>query len=385
MAALHEEAARRALREVLAEPFLSELRTALGLKRAAAERVPLDGSVPMTGPLAVGAPVQAGQAARIADLDARIKILPNGSVGVSTLPGDYPVGTSYSAVDSAAGFGNAGVVVTYRPGLDTSYMAQSFYGRTDNTFLYRGTNTTGGWGGWRTMADATSVNVVQASVTTLREDLDARIRIFPGGGFGVSTLPGDYPLGVSVAAVSGAAGFPAPGELVTHRPATDTSYISQWLFGRDDNSIHYRSSNTTGGWNVFKLIPGVGYVDAADASVRAYTDGKFARPAWLPVGNFGLVNGWTAGLHGPGVRKMYDDTRVEMRGFLTAGTLTGGTTIFTLPIGYRPAALHRFTTMYGGAFAIVDVQPTGPVQIVVSNGVAGGNLALSPIQFTADQ
>lgn len=66
-----------------------------------------------------------------------------------------------------------------------------------------------------------------------------------------------------------------------------------------------------------------------------------------------LLNSWT-NVGGGNVEAgfmMDRNGRVHIRGHLGGGTTTDGTTIFTLPSGYRPLAIHHFVTWNEGASA----------------------------------
>lgn len=54
---------------------------------------------------------------------------------------------------------------------------------------------------------------------------------------------------------------------------------------------------------------------------------------------------------------------VHLRGLIKDGTATGGTTLFTLPVGYRPAARELFNAQSNGALGRIDVTTVGTVSI----------------------
>lgn len=111
-------------------------------------------------------------------------------------------------------------------------------------------------------------------------------------------------------------------------------------------------------------------------SLTAYLQGT-----WTPL--VGLyANGWTDFGSGYQVGQYSKDGtgRVWIRGVLAAGTLTAGTTILTLPSGFRPATLIAVSVVgapaSGTAYNVaqVDIQPGGAVvqQTNAANFAAAG-------------
>lgn len=78
--------------------------------------------------------------------------------------------------------------------------------------------------------------------------------------------------------------------------------------------------------------------------------------------NATLLNSWVAfgsGFSTPGYRRL--NGMVYLRGVVKDGVLTQGTSIFTLPAGFRPSATLRFATVSSTAFAIMHVTAAGAV------------------------
>lgn len=67
---------------------------------------------------------------------------------------------------------------------------------------------------------------------------------------------------------------------------------------------------------------------------------------------------------------------VHIEGLIKLGTI--GTTIFTLPAGYRPTNGHLFVVISNGAIGRVDIAPTGNVVATAGNNTY---LSLSGINF----
>lgn len=97
------------------------------------------------------------------------------------------------------------------------------------------------------------------------------------------------------------------------------------------------------------------------------TDGfwKVQNEGWTGVT---FANGWSGTCQ---FRLMADGT-VRLRGSVVPGTRTGGTTVFTLPVGYRPAVSDEFMIPWtGGAFwNKLDMNTNGTATYF--DGTAGG-------------
>ena len=84
-------------------------------------------------------------------------------------------------------------------------------------------------------------------------------------------------------------------------------------------------------------------------------------PAWIAPT---MGNGWVdygAGWYGAGYRKLRNGN-VELRGLIKNGTTA--TTVFTLPVGYRPVnGSLLFPVIGGNAIGRVDVATNGNVSV----------------------
>lgn len=100
-------------------------------------------------------------------------------------------------------------------------------------------------------------------------------------------------------------------------------------------------------------------------------------------GEPGFQNGWVnfgGGFHNVGFRKTIEG-EVVLRGLAKLGAPINST-VFTLPVGYRPTAQCVFAIASNGAFGYMTVAATGDVQ------VAGGSnvwVSLHGIRFRAEQ
>jgi hypothetical protein len=111
---------------------------------------------------------------------------------------------------------------------------------------------------------------------------------------------------------------------------------------------------------------------------------------WHMVGTAGqpaFANGWSnfaAGFSLVGFRK-FPDGKVKLKGMLLSGGTTGPTTVFTLPVGYRPpTSVHIFTGQSSlGVNARVDIGAAGIVSI--QNTAAAGNwVSLDNVELDTD-
>ncbi len=97
-----------------------------------------------------------------------------------------------------------------------------------------------------------------------------------------------------------------------------------------------------------------------------------------------LQNGWNnygGGFAAAGYTQTTSSV-VMLKGLLNSGNAASGTTLCTLPVGYRPSARLIFTTTTSGgtqgAASRIDVDPSGAVQIMAGNNAF---LSLDGIRF----
>ena len=96
-----------------------------------------------------------------------------------------------------------------------------------------------------------------------------------------------------------------------------------------------------------------------------------------------LQNGWVAldTSHEPGV--YWKDTCgiVHFDGLIKGGTTTANTTLFTLPVGYRPRMHQKFGCISADALCTINVDSTG--NVILKAGGSTNWLSLSGITFRA--
>ena len=97
-----------------------------------------------------------------------------------------------------------------------------------------------------------------------------------------------------------------------------------------------------------------------------------------------LLNGWVdyGGLSAPAGYHKDALGYVHLRGDIKSGTTTPFTTLFTLPVGYRPAFVINAATVSNSAFGWIVVLTNGNVQITAGSSVF---LSLAIPPFLAEQ
>lgn len=96
-----------------------------------------------------------------------------------------------------------------------------------------------------------------------------------------------------------------------------------------------------------------------------------------------LQNGWV-NISGYATASYYKDemNRVYLTGALSSGVITSGTTIFTLPVGYRPEGREIHNVLCGGdVVGRVDIQVDG--RVTVQNIPSNTYLSLADVSFRA--
>lgn len=133
---------------------------------------------------------------------------------------------------------------------------------------------------------------------------------------------------------------------------------------------------------------------ASSSKMRGFIEGVKQLIAWLrahspqliqePYMALSLQNGWVnfGGEFQTAVYWRDSNGVVHLEGLIRNGTTTGGTVVFTLPVGYRPAATQIFSvSSSGGTFQIrINSSGQGAVWVVTGNN---GHLSLSGIVFRA--
>jgi len=108
------------------------------------------------------------------------------------------------------------------------------------------------------------------------------------------------------------------------------------------------------------------------------------------VSTISLSNSWTNKASCAPASYRKNGNTVRLNGAIAPGTTTAGTTIFTLPDGYRPTDTITLTVCPNGSdslgtsdFPRVTILPTGVVGVYGVTGVQSVDLA--SVQFQTDQ
>lgn len=101
--------------------------------------------------------------------------------------------------------------------------------------------------------------------------------------------------------------------------------------------------------------------------------------------NLTLESGWTwyGTIYSTPQYKKGTDNIVSLKGLLRAGTTTAGTSLTTLPVGFRPKERLLLTSVSTDAHTRVDIQPNGIV--TAQGGTIGVWVSLDGINFVAEQ
>lgn len=144
------------------------------------------------------------------------------------------------------------------------------------------------------------------------------------------------------------------------------------------------TSNAAAGYPAYILVE-----DITGSGISGHTHTELDDSGWVPINSF--VNGWT--YYGGGYTgNVFSSAAwrkkngiVFLRGLIAGGTTTGGTTMFTLPIGFRPLAglTHLFAVASGDAFSRIDIEGTGAVK-TASAPLSASWVSLSNVSFIAE-
>lgn len=136
-------------------------------------------------------------------------------------------------------------------------------------------------------------------------------------------------------------------------------------------------------------INGIQRKDTASIKVKARnsTDESIWGTASYTIPDFypcQLVNGWTnyGDVFAPAGFTKTSAGLVKMKGLIRSGNTAAGTTVCTLPPGFRPADTLVFSVSNANEQSRVDVYPDGRV-VVLTNHTSAAWLSLDEIQFIA--
>ncbi len=184
---------------------------------------------------------------------------------------------------------------------------------------------------------------------------------------------------------SGALPFPATGVFSVSISDPTTRIVKTLLEVTAINSGTQFATASIAGLDVNAVVGDLVEAVQDKRSLTAFVQG----PAWVGLS---YANSWTdfGGGYQTGQYSKDGTGRVWLRGLIKAGTLTFGTTLFTLPAGFRPALLQSvigFIISSGGVITPqqIDITAAG-VAILQTSGspTAGGALWLNSICFSVN-
>lgn len=174
-----------------------------------------------------------------------------------------------------------------------------------------------------------------------------------------TTAPGDYPLGVHIYRAPSGSGAPADGFVRVTKNVDGGVLQELFTFANNDTRILKRTANlASNSWN-----PWAGQV--------------------MGPGSLTFQNGWADYNDGNVVTSasfvLRDDGFVEMSGMIKGGTITDGTVVAVLPVGFRPLNPENGISYSGAGVAAWSVLPNG--NIVGAKGLSAGGTSLAGIKF----
>jgi hypothetical protein len=156
----------------------------------------------------------------------------------------------------------------------------------------------------------------------------------------ITDVPNTYPYGLSMYRTTNA---PINGILITFRASDEVLFQINHGYDMSLNGYSIRLghsvSNTWSSWNTSTL-------EAVSAPTLVNS--------WV---NYDTANGRNAGYYKDGFGI------IHLQGLIRSGTSIPGTTLFTLPIGYRPTKSCYFPVSSNNAFGSVSVDVSGEVAI----------------------
>lgn len=187
-----------------------------------------------------------------------VTYLEPGSKNFSDEPVTYPNGISYMYLSSVGSTGwpeGFAGVWTYKAN-SPARTHQRFVANNSSKVLERRSNTASVWQpfkevAWSDLATTTANGLMSSADKSKLEGItpDANSKPF-------SALASTYSAGVSIVQVRASDGWPlaTKGTVVTHKTATDSTAVGQWLYPAEGGEPLYRSSNASGLWTEFSTI-----------------------------------------------------------------------------------------------------------------------------------
>ncbi|MEO3978762.1 hypothetical protein [Streptomyces sp. CAU 1734] len=243
----------------------------------------------------------------------------------------------------------------------------------------RATATAIGSGGITVQSTPDGPKIVLAAEGAIPEAGGTPPAVMVYSGSEAETTPG----GLTIYVTDGVLGTVPGLLLVTPDLGYDTASVQLTGGASDDDAP---SAELRAGRSFFSVDHGTGtatlWLDSAMTGVDF--DAAGARPSAETWTALPLNNGWTSygSSFQPPVYQRQIDGTVQLAGLIAPGTLTAGTTVATLPAGYRPTADHIYRVSAGAATAVADIYVRSSGALTIQN-TAGTVvwLSLSTIRF----
>lgn len=179
--------------------------------------------------------------------------------------------------------------------------------------------------------------------------------------FNNATPPSDYPYGFHHYRATTAGGAPVDGFVLVFKNPDSGVLMQLYPFAVNDSRVLCRTANVSGNsWNQWS--------------------GRVQGPT-----SFTFLNGWTDYNDGNVVTSasfvLTSEGYVELFGMIKGGTITDGTTVAQLPVGYRPLNPENAITYsaHTQKFAVWSVSPNG--NVMCASGLAAAGVSLAGIKF----
>jgi lysophospholipase L1-like esterase len=166
--------------------------------------------------------------------------------------------------------------------------------------------------------------------------------------------PDNYDFGITLSRALTTNGWPVDGSLMTVKHVNGPSW--QVLYPTAPGTQIYERQGNTTTWGIW-----------------------YGEDTVTPA----LANSWVAFAAGSDAKAVKGGKIVCLSGVIKNGTTTNGTTLFTLPAGFRPRATYYFTCATSAGTAIISVDTGGAV--VGQSGLNATYTSVSGINFEAFQ
>lgn len=195
----------------------------------------------------------------------------------------------------------------------------------------------------------------------------------------VGALPSTYPLGTSIYNSPSPGTWPIQNAVITTHRSADGNLIQ---FCMSTNSADFGSAAANGGLNLGQIAVRSGAINAA-GTINGWH--KWVTEPSVSLSGL-LVNGWVDFNTDCTPRAMKSNNVVTLTGMIKNGTITDGTTLFTLPVGYRPRQNPEFALAQCGTTAAVvpcSIRILSSGVVALMDGGVAGFLSLTGISFEA--